>query len=344
MNGSEQSGAGSSQIDALGERSPVDDPSVSMSLVEAGSENVRIERDIEGVGKIEIFVEPKLAEFLKQKPEVLEEAVSFAKKVVKSETDYKSDFEKVVSKYCLEKTFVNSCANQGKYFENHGQLLNAIANGELVKPDAKALEQSGIWVDEAQIGDCYTDFGNPIIAEMLENQLKISHEEAAQRRQELLNVSPELVALMTEIGQRFQTKMVEIKKDWSVDQPDTPLPEIRLKITGLGRTDEYQSLVRAKYPDASASTTNHATGHAFDIGFSSFRYPKGTPDQIGRSMTTTLMTGFEKVLREIEDQMGQEMVFYKENACFHIGIGSDSNQKIQNLSRSDEIEITQKAA
>lgn len=74
--------------------------------------------------------------------------------------------------------------------------------------------------------------------------------------------TPDLVALLTQIGERFQNRIGEMG-----------LPPLRLEITSLLRTEADQAALRRVNPNAAIGESTHQYGTTVDITYASFRAP-----------------------------------------------------------------------
>jgi hypothetical protein len=75
-------------------------------------------------------------------------------------------------------------------------------------------------------------------------------------------VTPDVVALLTEIGERFQSRLAELG-----------LPPLRLEVTSVLRTADDQAALRRVNPNATRGTSTHQFGTTVDVAYSSFRAP-----------------------------------------------------------------------
>lgn len=75
-------------------------------------------------------------------------------------------------------------------------------------------------------------------------------------------VIPDVVALLEEIGQRFQSRIGEMG-----------LPPLRLEITSVLRSQDDQARLRRVNPNAARGESTHQYGTTVDIAYSSFRAP-----------------------------------------------------------------------
>jgi hypothetical protein len=75
-------------------------------------------------------------------------------------------------------------------------------------------------------------------------------------------VTPDVVGLLTEIGQRFQARLAELG-----------LPPLRLEVTSVLRTADDQADLRRTNPNAARGTSTHQFGTTVDVAYSSFRAP-----------------------------------------------------------------------
>jgi hypothetical protein len=74
--------------------------------------------------------------------------------------------------------------------------------------------------------------------------------------------TPDVHALLTEIGERFQTRLAELD-----------LPPLRMEITSVLRTAQDQANLRRVNPNAARGESTHQFGTTVDIAYSSFRAP-----------------------------------------------------------------------
>lgn len=74
--------------------------------------------------------------------------------------------------------------------------------------------------------------------------------------------TPDVVALLTEIGERFQARLAQID-----------LPPLRMEITSVLRTAQDQARLRRVNPNAARGESTHQFGTTVDIAYSSFRAP-----------------------------------------------------------------------
>jgi hypothetical protein len=75
-------------------------------------------------------------------------------------------------------------------------------------------------------------------------------------------VTPDVVALLEEIGERFQVRIA-----------DHGLPPLRLEVTSVLRTAADQERLRRVNPNAARGESTHQFGTTIDIAYSSFRAP-----------------------------------------------------------------------
>lgn len=132
-------------------------------------------------------------------------------------------------------------------------------------------------------------------------------------------VTPDVVALLTEIGERFQARIAELG-----------LPPLRLEVTSVLRTADDQADLRRVNPNATGGTSTHQFGTTIDVAYSSFRAPAnpvvpldttGEPwlephlrrverlaaETGAARMSRELQAELAKVLREMQDE-GKVMV------------------------------------
>jgi hypothetical protein len=81
--------------------------------------------------------------------------------------------------------------------------------------------------------------------------------------QSLPYVTPGTQAALEEIGRRFHARLDE-----------RGLPPFRLDVTSVLRTDQQQSALRRRNPNASATTSSHEFGTTLDIAYLSFAAPQ----------------------------------------------------------------------
>ena len=75
-------------------------------------------------------------------------------------------------------------------------------------------------------------------------------------------VTPDVVALLTEIGERFQARLA-----------DLGVPPLRLEVTSVLRTADDQANLRRINPNAARGESTHMYGTTVDVAYSSFRPP-----------------------------------------------------------------------
>jgi len=132
-------------------------------------------------------------------------------------------------------------------------------------------------------------------------------------------VTPDVVALLTEIGERFQARIAELG-----------LPPLRLEVTSVLRTADDQADLRRVNPNATGGTSTHQFGTTIDVAYSSFRAPAAPVVAFDTSeaswlephlrrverlaaetgaarMSRELQAELAKVLREMQDE-GKVMV------------------------------------
>lgn len=76
-------------------------------------------------------------------------------------------------------------------------------------------------------------------------------------------VTPDVEALLTEIGQRFQARLEE-----------RGLPPLRMVLTSVLRTSENQRVLRQTNPNATSSTSTHEFGTTVDVAYGSYAAPQ----------------------------------------------------------------------
>ena len=76
-------------------------------------------------------------------------------------------------------------------------------------------------------------------------------------------VTPDVVSLLTEIGERFQARLA-----------DLGLPPLRLEVTSVLRTADDQARLRRTNPNATRGVSTHQFGTTVDLAYSSFRAPQ----------------------------------------------------------------------
>jgi hypothetical protein len=81
--------------------------------------------------------------------------------------------------------------------------------------------------------------------------------------QSLPYVTPGTQAALEEVGRRFHARLDE-----------RGLPPFRLDVTSVLRTDQQQSALRRRNPNASATTSSHEFGTTLDIAYLSFAAPQ----------------------------------------------------------------------
>ncbi len=98
-------------------------------------------------------------------------------------------------------------------------------------------------------------------------------------------VIPEVVALLEEIGRRFQARLAE-----------HGLPPLRVEVTSVLRTADDQARLRRTNPNATRGTSTHQFGTTVDVAYSSFRAPAAPV----LDLDTAGAPGLEPALRRIE--------------------------------------------
>ncbi len=99
-------------------------------------------------------------------------------------------------------------------------------------------------------------------------------------------VTPDVVALLEEIGRRFQARLAALG-----------LPPLRLEVTSILRTADDQARLRRTNPNATRGTSTHQFGTTVDIAYSSFRAPRSGV----LALDTAEAPWLEPPLRRIED-------------------------------------------
>src|SRR6056297_1487743 len=119
-------------------------------------------------------------------------------------------------------------------------------------------------------------------------------------------VTPDVVALLTEIGGRFQARIAELG-----------LPPLRLEVTSVLRTADDQADLRRVNPNATGGTSTHQFGTTIDVAYSSFRAPAnpvvpidttGAPwlePHLRRVERLAAETGAARMSRELQAELGK---------------------------------------
>jgi len=119
-------------------------------------------------------------------------------------------------------------------------------------------------------------------------------------------VTPDVVALLTEIGERFQARLDELG-----------LPPLRLEVTSVLRTADDQADLRRVNPNATGGTSTHQFGTTIDVAYSSFRAPAesvvdfdttGAPwmePHLRRVERLAAETGAARMSRELQAELGK---------------------------------------
>lgn len=145
-------------------------------------------------------------------------------------------------------------------------------------------------------------------------------------------VTPDVEALLTEIGQRFQARIAELG-----------LPPLRLEVTSVLRTADDQNALRRTNPNAARGTSTHQFGTTIDVAYSSFRAPsepvvaldtaeapwlaphlrrveRAAAETGAARMSRELQAQLAAVLREMQDE-GKVMVTMEERQpVFHMTV------------------------
>lgn len=119
-------------------------------------------------------------------------------------------------------------------------------------------------------------------------------------------VTPDVVALLSEIGERFQARLGELG-----------LPPLRLEVTSVLRTADDQAELRGVNPNAARGTSTHQFGTTVDVAYSSFRAPAepvvaldttGAPwlePHLRRVERLAAETGAARMSRELQAQLAE---------------------------------------
>ena len=99
-------------------------------------------------------------------------------------------------------------------------------------------------------------------------------------------VTPDVVALLSEIGERFQARLAELG-----------VPPLRLEVSSVLRTAEDQASLRRVNPNAARGESTHMYGTTVDVAYSSFRPPAEPVLELDTSEAPWL----EPSLRRMED-------------------------------------------
>ena len=232
----------------------------------------------------------------------------------------KQDFERILIARCNELRFIEDFKQDDKsaFFETHDDLKDQITGGNLVLPPQNQ-EYFGFYVDYRQIGNYYNGKVGSDRTKSMVSRLHLSENDLNERMVAMRHVCPETAGLLMNVAIKFQNKLI-----------DSDLPLIHLKISGLSRTQEYQQIVSSGNSNAAMDDSNHVTGHAFDIAFSSFR-----TDVDGNEIPLEVQEMYKQILQEllaekqIEDE--NEVIFYREGGCFHVSIGPKACFKYENV-------------
>ncbi len=283
----------------------------------------KIEINSSVFGILEIYIGYEIISFFGDGFEDnLDEAINYAGKIVnlnnlpedqnekQNQTEIrKKRFSEIVSSYLMERKFIREYQGSPHYegyLETDFQLQEKIERGSFVRIESN--EDIGFVIDEASIGDAYDlDLeDNPekrVKMEELILQRGHTIEDLKSLRANYLFVPKELIGLISFLSTEYRNKLRQ-----------NGLEPINLNITSLTRTKEYQELVQIKYSGtASDSLTNHATGHAFDIGLNS---TFGGKDRIYRTI-------FDELIEEIFTNKNK-YIFYLESGCYHISMGPEA--------------------
>ncbi len=118
-------------------------------------------------------------------------------------------------------------------------------------------------------------------------------------------VTPDVVALLTEIGERFQARL-----------EDLGLPPLRLEVTSVLRTADDQARLRQTNPNATRGVSTHQFGTTVDLAYSSFRAPQeptldfntegaeGLEPHLRRMEVLAAETGAARMSRELQAELG----------------------------------------
>lgn len=99
-------------------------------------------------------------------------------------------------------------------------------------------------------------------------------------------VIPDVEALLTEIGERFQARLAELG-----------VPALRLEVSSVLRTAEDQANLRRVNPNAARGESTHMYGTTVDLAYSSFR----PPAEPVLDLDTAEAPWLEPHLRRVED-------------------------------------------
>lgn len=118
-------------------------------------------------------------------------------------------------------------------------------------------------------------------------------------------VTPEVVALLEEIGRRFQARLDALG-----------LPALRFEVTSVLRTAEDQARLRRTNPNAARGVSTHQFGTTVDVAYSSFRAPLEPVVELDTRAAPWLEpylrqverlaaeTGASRMARELEAELG----------------------------------------
>ena len=97
-------------------------------------------------------------------------------------------------------------------------------------------------------------------------------------------VIPDVEAMLTEIGRRFQERLDELG-----------LPPFRLEVSSALRTIENQDALRNTNPNASRSASTHEFGTTIDVAYSSYAAPRQSTVEVETKETRWLQPYLQKV-------------------------------------------------
>jgi hypothetical protein len=98
-------------------------------------------------------------------------------------------------------------------------------------------------------------------------------------------VLPDLRALLTVIGERFQQRLAELD-----------LPAYRLEITSATRSSERQDELREDNANAAAGVSSHEFGATVDVSYAAFASPAARPEEIFTGVPPGLRPHVERIV------------------------------------------------
>jgi hypothetical protein len=97
-------------------------------------------------------------------------------------------------------------------------------------------------------------------------------------------VVPATVAMLAELGARFQRRLAELG-----------LPPYRFEVTSALRTTGRQAALRRSNPNAASGASSHEFGTSVDVSYAAFAPPAATPDGILAGVPDALVPHAERI-------------------------------------------------